>query len=154
MLTKTLSALFTRDLNKLITEIAAYRNETVIWEVAEGIANSAGNLCLHLVGNLNGFIGAELGNSGYVRQRDLEFSLKNIPGIELIEKIEATIQVVTQVVEQLTEEQLNSEYPLLVFKEKTTTQFFFSAPGYAFNVSPWANKLPPPFAGQISLQQE
>ena len=124
MLTKTLSALFTRDLNKLKTEIAAYKNEAIIWKVQEGIANSAGNLCLHLVGNLNGFIGAELGKSGYIRQRDLEFSLKDIPRKELIEKIEATIQVVTQVVEQLTGEQLNNEYPLLVFKEKTTTHHF------------------------------
>jgi uncharacterized damage-inducible protein DinB len=124
MLTKTLSALFTRDLNKLKTEIAAYKNEAVIWKVQEGITNSAGNLCLHLVGNLNGFIGSELGNSGHVRQRDLEFSLKNIPREELIEKIEATITVVKQVVEQLTDEQLNSEYSLLVFKEKTTTQYF------------------------------
>lgn len=124
MLTKTLSALFTRDLNKLKTEIAAYKNEAVIWKVQEGITNSAGNLCLHLVGNLNGFIGSELGNSGYVRQRDLEFSLKNIPREELIEKIEAAITVVTQVVEQLTDEQLISEYSLLVFKEKTTTQYF------------------------------
>ena len=124
MLTKTLSALFTRDLNNLKTEIAAYKNEAVIWEVPEGIANSAGNLCLHLVGNLNGFIGAELGKSGYIRQRDLEFSLKNILRIDLIEKIEATIPMITKVIEQLTDEQLNSEYPLLVFKEKTTTQYF------------------------------
>lgn len=124
MLTKTLSALFTRDLNKLKTEIAAYKKEAVIWKVQEGITNSAGNLCLHIVGNLNGFIGAELGYSGYVRQRDLEFSLKHIPREELIEKIEATISIVTQVVEQLTDEQLNSEYPLLVFKEKTATHFF------------------------------
>ncbi len=124
MLTKTLSALFTRDLNKLKAEIATYKNETVIWDVTEGITNSAGNLCLHLVGNLNAYVGAELGNSGYVRQRDLEFSLKNIPREALIDKIEATIIVVTEVVEHLTNEQLNSEYPLLVFKEKTTTQYF------------------------------
>lgn len=124
MLTKTLSALFTRDLNKLKTEIAAYTKEAVIWEVPEGITNSAGNLCLHLVGNLNGFIGSELGKSGYVRQRDLEFSLKNIPRIELLDKIEATIKVVTQVVEKLTDEQLNSDYPLLVLTEKTSTQYF------------------------------
>jgi len=124
MLTKTLSALFTRDLNKLKTEIAAYTKEAVIWEVPEGITNSAGNLCLHLIGNLNGFIGSELGKSGYVRQRDLEFSLKNIPRIELLDKIEATIKVVTQVVEKLTDEQLNSDYPLLVLTEKTSTQYF------------------------------
>lgn len=124
MLTKTLSALFTRDLNKLKTEIAAYTKEEIIWEVPEGITNSAGNLCLHLIGNLNGFIGNELGKSGYVRQRDLEFSLKNIPRIELLDKIEATIKVVTQVVEKLTDEQLNSDYPLLVLTEKTSTQYF------------------------------
>lgn len=124
MLTKTLSALFTRDLNKLKTEIAAYTKEAIIWEVPEGITNSAGNLCLHLIGNLNGFIGNELGKSGYVRQRNLEFSLKNIPRIELIDKIEATIKVVTQVVEKLTDEQLNSDYPLLVLTEKTSTQYF------------------------------
>lgn len=124
MLTKTLSALFTRDLNKLKTEIAAYTKEAIIWEVPEGITNSAGNLCLHLIGNLNGFIGNELGKSGYVRQRDLEFSLKNIPRIELLDKIEATIKVVTQIVEKLTDEQLNSDYPLLVLTEKTSTQYF------------------------------
>lgn len=124
MITKTLAALFTRDLNKLKMEINAYRNETIIWEIEKGIANTAGNLCLHLVGSLNGFIGAELGKSGYIRKRDLEFSLKNVPRKELMEKIEATIAVVTQVLDQLTDEQLNNEYPLLVFKEKTSTGYF------------------------------
>lgn len=124
MLTKSLSTLFHRDLNKLKTEIATYKNESAVWKVREGISNSAGNLCLHLLGSLNSFIGANLGNSGYVRQRDLEFTLKNIPREELIEKVEATIIIVTRVVEQLSNEQLISDYPLLVFKEKTTTHFF------------------------------
>ncbi|MBK8609832.1 MAG: DinB family protein [Chitinophagaceae bacterium] len=124
MLTKTLSALFTRDLNKLKTEIAAYKNEAIMWEVSEGIANSAGNLCLHLVGNLNAFIGAELGKSGFIRQRDLEFSLKNVPREEILEKIDATIDVVNKVLEMVTDEQLNSAYPLLVFKEPMTSEYF------------------------------
>ncbi|MFZ1784109.1 MAG: DUF1572 family protein [Ferruginibacter sp.] len=124
MLTKTLSALFTRDLNKLKTEIAAYKNEAIMWEVSEGIANSAGNLCLHLVGNLNAFIGAELGKSGFIRQRDLEFSLKNVPREEILEKIDATIDVVNKVLEMVTDEQLNNAYPLLVFKEPMTSEYF------------------------------
>lgn len=124
MLTTTLSALFTRDLNKLKAEITAYRNEKVLWEVQEGIANSAGNLCLHLIGNLSGFIGAELGKSGYVRQRDLEFSEKDVPRAVLLEKIDATIIVVAKVVEGLTHEQLSAEFPIPVFKEKTSTQHF------------------------------
>lgn len=124
MTTKILSTLFSRDLNRLKSEIASYKSEETIWIVQEGIANSAGNLCLHLIGNLNSYIGAELGKSGYIRQRDMEFSLKNVPRGELIEKIDATITMLEQVVENLTDEQLNSEYPVLVLKEKTSTAYF------------------------------
>ena len=84
MLKETLKSLFTRDLNKLKLEIESYNNETTIWHIEKDIANSAGNLTLHLIGNLNTFIGAEIGKSGYIRNRDLEFSLKNIPRAELI----------------------------------------------------------------------
>jgi hypothetical protein len=84
MLIETLKRLFTRDLNKLKAEIELYRNEKNIWRTDEGIANSAGNLCLHLTGNLNAYIGAELGNTVYIRERDLEFSLQNIPRQELV----------------------------------------------------------------------
>jgi uncharacterized damage-inducible protein DinB len=124
MLKITLANLFTRDLTKLKTEIEAYTNESKLWDTELGISNSAGNLCLHLIGNLNGFIGSELGNSGYKRERALEFTLKNIPRAELLEKIDATINTVNKVLSELSEEQLEGEYPILVFKEKTTTEFF------------------------------
>src|ERR1041384_3692379 len=94
MLIQTLQTLFQRDLLKLKQEIAAYPNEDSLWVVEKNIANSAGNLCLHLVGNLNTYIGAELGKTGYVRQRDLEFSLKNIPQAELLKRIEDTMTAV------------------------------------------------------------
>jgi Protein of unknown function (DUF1572) len=124
MLKETLKLLFARDLNKLKLEIESYKNEDIIWHVEKEIANSAGNLTLHLIGNLNTYIGAELGKSGYVRNRELEFSLKNIPRIELISKIDATLKVVEQSLDVVTHDQLISEYPLLVFKEKTSTEFF------------------------------
>jgi len=63
MLAETLLALFNRDLNKLKTEISLYRDEKNIWLVDKSIANSAGNLCLHLVGNLNTYIGAVIGQN-------------------------------------------------------------------------------------------
>ncbi|WP_311136921.1 hypothetical protein [Chryseobacterium luquanense] len=88
MITTSIKSLFTRDLNQLKKEIESSQNEDSIWKVDKSILNSAGNLTLHLVGNINHFIGAILGNSGYVRNRELEFSLKNIPRAELIEKIE------------------------------------------------------------------
>lgn len=126
MLQEILIKLFKRDLDKLKTEIAAYNTESNIWIVADGIANSAGNLCLHLVGNLNHFIGTVLGNTGYVRQRDLEFSLKDIPKAELIQKIEDTIAMIDQVIDKVTDEQLRSEYPITVFAKGDTTAYFLS----------------------------
>ena len=123
MLTQTLKTLFRRDLEKLRQEILLYRDETVIWQIDKGIANSAGNLCLHLIGNLNTYIGGELGKTGYVRHRELEFSLKDVPKAELIEKIEQTISVVDRALDTVTDEQFDEEYPLLVFAEKTTTGY-------------------------------
>jgi len=124
MFTETLKTLFSRDLNKLKSEIASYKNEANLWIIDKSIANSAGNLCLHLIGNLNTYIGATLGSSNYIRNRELEFSLKDIPKQELINMIEATIIVVNETLDKITEEQLNSEYPTLVFQEKTSTEFF------------------------------
>ncbi|MCU0365470.1 MAG: hypothetical protein MUE93_07380 [Ignavibacteriaceae bacterium] len=75
---ETLTQLFLRDLEKLKTEISSFKDEKKIWELSGDIKNSAGNLCLHLCGNLQHFIGAVLGNSGYVRNRDAEFSRKKM----------------------------------------------------------------------------
>lgn len=121
---ESLKSLYTRDLNKLRTEILSYNNEKTIWSVDKNISNSAGNLCLHLVGNLNHFIGAILGNSGYVRNRGLEFSLKNIPRPELIEKIDRTLDIVTKILDKLHEHDLKKEYPLVVFESKMSTEYF------------------------------
>lgn len=123
MAIETLKTLFNRDLNKLKTEIGSYQNEDTIWSIDKNISNSAGNLCLHLIGNLNTYIGAQIGKTNYVRNRELEFSQKDIPQAELIAKIEATIIVVNDALDQLTSEKLKKEYPLLVFETKTSTEF-------------------------------
>jgi hypothetical protein len=111
MLKESLKTLLTRDLNKVKLEIEQYQHEKNIWRTENTISNSAGNLCLHLVGNLNTFIGAELGKTGYIRNRALEFSLKDIPRSELIKQIEDTIKVVGYSIDQLTEQDLENEYP-------------------------------------------
>lgn len=124
MLTETLKKLFNRDLTRLKSEIEAYRNEANLWRIDRGIANSAGNLCLHLIGNLNTYIGATLGGTSYIRNRELEFSLKDLPQQELLKMIDETKTIVNQTLEGLSNEQINGEYPLLVFDEKTSTEFF------------------------------
>ena len=124
MLTQTLKILLRRDLEKLKQEIELYRSEEKIWYVENGISNSAGNLCLHLVGNLNTYIGAEFGKTGYVRHRDLEFSLKDVPRMELLRKITETIAVVEKALDSLTAKQLAAEYPQQVFDKPMTTEYF------------------------------
>ena len=124
MLIETVKTLFNRDLNKLIQEIESYKDEKTIWMIDKGISNSAGNLCLHLVGNLNHFIGTVIGKTGYVRKRDLEFSLKDIPVAELVTKIDETIAMINESLPKLKEEDLQGEYPLLVFQEKTSIEYF------------------------------
>lgn len=118
-----LKVLFTRDLNRLRKEVELYNNENNIWRVEKNIANSAGNLCLHLIGNLNTYIGKEIGKTDYVRNRDLEFSLKNVPRTELLDKIDETIKVINKSLDKLDEDSLKNEYPILVFEEKTSTEY-------------------------------
>jgi hypothetical protein len=125
MLTTTLIALFERDLNKLKTELLAYKSEEAIWKVAPNIANSSGNLALHLIGNLNTYIGAEIGKTGYVRNRPLEFSAKFVPRDTIVADIEATIEVIKNALPLLTEEDYQAEYPVLVLEEKKSTEYFF-----------------------------
>jgi len=124
MLIETLKLIFDRDLNRLKHEISSYQNENILWHFEKGIANSAGNLCIHLVGNLNTFIGREIGKIDYTRQRDFEFSAKGISKQELIRQIEDTKIRVATALDKLTPEQLKDEYPLLVFESKTSTEYF------------------------------
>ncbi|WP_104382463.1 DUF1572 family protein [Sphingobacterium sp. HMA12] len=123
MLVKTLKSLFYRDLNRLKTEIASYRQEANIWIVDHGIANSAGNLCLHLIGNLQTYIGAEIGKTGYIRDREAEFTLRDIPRSVLLDGIDNTISVVDLALDKLNQDDLATIYPILVFEEKTTTEY-------------------------------
>lgn len=120
MLTETLKILFKRDLKRLINEIEQYSNEDDIWKIQGQINNSAGNLCLHIVGNLNTYIGNELGQTGYIRNRDLEFSLKNVSRQELLQKIENTIDTINETMDNFDESLLETEYPVLVFEYKTS----------------------------------
>jgi len=123
MIKRSLQILFARDLMRLKNEIEQYHTETNIWITQPEISNSAGNLCLHLLGNLNTYIGAEIGNTGYIRQRELEFSLKNIPRTNLIEAIETIKQIVHNSLEKLTEEDLQKEFPIQIFAEPHTTEY-------------------------------
>jgi uncharacterized damage-inducible protein DinB len=124
MITTVLIALFERELDTLKQEISAYEQDELLWKSLDGIQNPGGNLCLHLTGNLQHFIGATLGDTGYIRNRDAEFKLKNIPRIKLLEEIDNTRRIVTDTLEQVSRKELDSNYPIMVFEESMTTEFF------------------------------
>jgi uncharacterized damage-inducible protein DinB len=124
MLTTALVELFNRDLDILAKEINSYSDEPKLWVISRDINNSAGNLCLHICGNLQHFIGAILGNTGYVRNRDAEFGDKNIPKTELLSSIDNSKEVVKTVLSSLSEDQIAKDYPIDVFKKKMTTSYF------------------------------
>jgi len=124
MLQETLIQLFERDLSKLIQELEAYNIESNMWLSKDSINNSAGNLALHIVGNLNAFIGAEIGNTGYIRQRELEFSLKDVPRSEIIAQIMDTQIMIKETLTKVTDEDLQKEYPKVVFKAPMATEYF------------------------------
>ena len=124
MLLETLLKIFNRDLNKVKEEIKAYKVESNLWIIDKEVTNCSGNLCLHLIGNLNHFIGAELGGTGYVRKRDLEFSLKDVSRDELLRQVDETMTIVESTLNKLTPEDLEKEYRRRVFEDYMTTGYF------------------------------
>ena len=118
-----LISFFEDDLNKLITELKLYKDEENIWRIEKNISNSAGNLSLHLIGNLHTFIGKEIGKTNYIRNRELEFSQKNVSRATLINSINDTIEMVKKSLLYLSDEGLKNDYPILKFSKVETNEY-------------------------------
>ncbi|MCB0397777.1 MAG: DinB family protein [Flavobacteriales bacterium] len=120
----SLREFYNRDLEKLAAEIASFDNDEQLWEVRGDITNSAGNLALHLCGNIDHFIGAILGNTGYVRERDKEFSTKGLSKEALVTMISECKTRIDQTLSNLEEDILNKPYPVEVFGKPMTHGHF------------------------------
>lgn len=108
--------------NNLKNEISQYKNESDIWLLKGEIKNSPGTLTLHLCGNLNHNFGAVLGKNGYVRNRDKEFTDRNINKAELLKLINETEKTVIPVIESLTPEEMSEQFPEK-FKDEEQTVY-------------------------------
>src|SRR5687768_14085369 len=113
-----------RDLSKVIVELNAFQQEQNIWKLHGKINNSAGNLALHVSGAVNHFIGAVLGKNGYKRDREKEFSDKNIPRDEVISKIHEAIATVKSVLPSIKEDEMQQEFPEKIGGQTLSTGFF------------------------------
>ncbi len=120
----SLITLFNRDLDRLKTEIALYKNDTDFWKIEKEIKNSAGNLAIHLVGNLNHFIGAVLGKTGYIRDRDGEFNNKNIARELILNDIDKVKEIIANALSNLSTSDLQETYPINIRKEGMSVEQF------------------------------
>ena len=118
-----LAELFERDLLKLRDEIKNFKDEKNIWKNTAGVTNSAGTLVLHLLGNLNFTIGTQIGGTGYIRNREQEFSLTGVPREKLIADIESTIEVVKTSLTGINQAKLDEIYQLEMFGKKSTSWY-------------------------------
>lgn len=106
-----LAALFDRDLSKVLQQLQAFPDQELLWRCAPGISNSAGNLILHLDGNLREYVGRLLGGLPYQRVRDQEFTSRGVAADAMAARIEEVRQLVPTIIRQLSTEQLSAKFP-------------------------------------------
>ena len=123
-ITSDLGFLFGRDLARLGQQIEAFPTDEALWQTLPGVTNAAGNLALHIEGNLREFVGRQLGNLPYERKRELEFSSKGASRAELSSRFVELSRSIPSVIEELSAEQMEMEYPEVVLGAATSTQEF------------------------------
>jgi hypothetical protein len=100
-----------RELDSFAREVELFPDDTVLWKTLPGISNSAGNLALHAAGNLQHFIGAVLGATGYVRDREAEFNRRSGTREELKAELAKAREVVDRVLNRISDDDLRAVYP-------------------------------------------
>ena len=120
-MTNELHFLYKRDLLQLRREVEAYQVESNLWRLENQIKNTAGNLALHLCGNLQHFIGHVLGGTDYIRDREFEFAAKDIPRENILKEIDNTLSMIDDVIPNLDESKFSESFPIQVFKEHYNT---------------------------------
>ncbi|NJM25934.1 MAG: DinB family protein [Bacteroidia bacterium] len=120
----SLTTLLLRDIAKLRDEISKYSHDADLWKLQGEIKNTAGNLCLHLCGNLQHYVGHILGSSRYARNREQEFAARDMTKAALLQEIDNTHLAVKSTLEKLDDNVLESEYPEQVFSHPMTTGYF------------------------------
>jgi hypothetical protein len=108
---KDFARIMGRDLDRLRDEVEAYASDADLWRVRGEIKNSAGTLALHLAGNLDHFVGAVLGHSGYVRDREAEFGDRDVPRDEILHRVASCRSAVVGTLNGLSDAALQLPYP-------------------------------------------
>ncbi len=121
-----IATVMTRELKALRREVESYPSDAKLWESAEGITNPGGNLVLHLAGNIQYFVGAVLGGSGYKRYRDAEFGSRDLPKTELLREIDGALAAVETGMSKVNDADLKQPFPEAVGGVTPTTGAFLA----------------------------
>jgi len=116
--------LMLRELGTLERELALFPDDESVWRTLPGVTNSAGTLALHLAGNLQHYLGAVLGGSGYVRDREREFAARGLGRDELGREIARARAAVERVLPALDDAALSRQYPEAVGGRRLATGLF------------------------------
>jgi hypothetical protein len=103
--------LMLRELAAFEREVSLFPDDASLFRTVPGIANSAGNLALHVCGSLKHFVGAVLGDTGYVRNRDAEFAAKSGTRADVAAQLRETAEVVSSTLKRLPADALARPYP-------------------------------------------
>lgn len=120
MLNNILAGFYERDIRKLIEELNLFQNEANLWKTRGSVKNASGNLALHIIGGMNYLIGATLAHTGYVRNRDQEFTRKGVARQDLVTQLEDLIPLIVQTVNTI---DMNAEYPRMFDDEKRSNSY-------------------------------
>lgn len=123
MLNNILSTLYERDIRRLIEEITLFKSEENLWITQGSVKNPSGNLALHIIGGLNFYFGTTLAHTGYVRNRDLEFSQKGVKRKDLTIQLEQLIPMIKDTLNALTPAKMEAEYPIVFDNAKNSTGY-------------------------------
>ncbi len=121
---KELADLFRRDIARLGQQVNGFPDDSTLWAILPGTTNSAGNLALHVEGNLREYIGRQLGGVPYERRRPLEFSSTGLTRGELAGRVTALQTLIPEIVLGLTEQVLDAPFPEEVLGIPLSTRQF------------------------------
>lgn len=94
-----------------IRELAAPLSNGQFWQKPFSFGNSFGHLVLHLTGNLSYYIGAQIAQTGYVRDRPREFNDPNPPSKEeALHRFDDAVAMVIKTVRAQSSEDWSAEY--------------------------------------------
>jgi hypothetical protein len=121
-----IATVMTRELKALRREVESYPGDADLWRTVPGIANSGGNLVLHLAGNIQYFLGTVLGGTGYVRYRDAEFGSRDVPRADLLREIDGALAAVETGLARVNDADLKRQFPEAVGGVTPTTGAFLA----------------------------